>query len=157
KDEHPQTIALILSHLKVPQTASILSHFDGELQASVAGRIASMDRTSPEVLAEVERGLNKRLSTVLTQDFSQAGGREYLVKVLNRVDRDNEKRTLEALDSTNKSLAEEVRGKMFTFENVTQLDDRSVQRVLREVDAKDLAVALKGASEQVKTLILKNM
>jgi flagellar motor switch protein FliG len=109
------------------------------------------------VLAEVERGLNKRLSTVLTQDFSQAGGVEYLVKVLNRVDRTNEKHILEALDATNRPLAEDVRSKMFVFENITQLDDKSVQRVLREVDAKDLAIALKGASDQVKTLILKNM
>ncbi|MBI5878734.1 MAG: flagellar motor switch protein FliG [Chloroflexi bacterium] len=157
KEEHPQTIALILSHLKVPQTASILSYLEPDLQAGVAARIASMDRTSPEVLAEVERGLSRRISTVLTADYSQAGGVEYLVKVLNRVDRTNEKHILEALDSANRPLAEEVRSKMFVFENITMLDDKSVQRVLREVDMKDLAIALKGASAQVKTLILKNM
>jgi len=157
QDEHPQAIALILSHMRAPQAAGVLANLSPDLQAEVAERIAAMDSTAPEVVAEVERGLQKKLSSLVTQDYSVSGGVEFVVGMLNQVDRGTEKSILDSLDDTNPTLAEEIRQKMFVFENITMLDDRSVQRVLREIDSKDLVLALKGSSEQVKDLIYRNM
>jgi len=157
QDEHPQTIALILSHMRAAQAGSLLANLSPDLQAEVAERIAVMDSTAPEVVSEVEKGLEKKLSTLVTQDYSTSGGVEFLVSLLNQVDRGTEKSILDSLDDTNPALAEEIRQKMFVFENIVMLDDRSVQRVLREVDSKDLVLALKGASEQVKDLVYRNM
>lgn len=157
QDEHPQTIALILSHMRMIQAGNVLANLSPDLQAEVAERIAVMDSTAPEVVAEVEQGLQKKLSILVTHDYSSSGGVEFLVGLLNQVDRGTEKSILDSLDDTNPTLAEEVRQKMFVFENIIMLDDRSVQRVLREVETKDLVLALKGASEQVKELIYRNM
>lgn len=157
QSEHPQTIALVLAHLQPEQSAMILSSLPQDQQAEVARRIAVMDRTSPEVIKEIERVLERRLSSVMGQDFAAAGGVKSLVEVLNRVDRSTEKSILETLEEQNPELAEEIKRLMFVFEDVVGLDDRAIQQVLREVDSKDLSLALKGASETVKTKIFKNM
>lgn len=157
QNEHPQTIALILAHLTPSQSSNLLASLDSELQAEVSMRIAVMDRTTPEVVKEVEKVLKKKLSSVLTQGFSSAGGLEYLVKVLNQVDRGTEKGILEVLGQRDEELAEQIRKLMFVFEDVVKLDDRSIQRVLREVDNKDLVLALKGSSQEVQNRIFNNM
>lgn len=155
--EHPQTISLIIAHLQPEQGAMILSSLPTELQADVAKRIAEMDRTSPEVIRDVERVLERKLASIMGQDFAAAGGVKSLVEVLNRVDRGTEKGILETLEEQDPELAEEVKRLMFVFEDIIGLDARSVQQILREVDMKDLALALKGASEEVKQKIFSNM
>ena len=158
QDEHPQTIALILSHLKPNQAAQVLSGLPQEQRAEVARRIAIMDRTPPEVIREIERVLERKLSSaVVTQSFSAVGGVKSLVEVLNWVDRTTEKTILESLSENNPDLAEEVKKLMFVFEDIIMLDDASIQKVLREVDGKELALALKGISEEVQGRIYKNM
>lgn len=157
KTEHPQTIALIISHLKASMAASVIANFEEELQGEVASRIAAMDRVSPDVIKGIEAGVRTKLSSVLTQDYSSAGGVQALVSILQQVDRSTEKIIMDALDESQPQVAEEVRQKMFVFENIVVLDDRSVQRVLRDVDTKDLILALKGSSEEVKDLIFRNM
>ncbi len=155
--EHPQTISLILSYLDSQQSATILSELPSEMQADIARRIALMERTSPEVLKEVEGVLKEKLSTVFQQDFTQAGGVESIVDILNRVDRGTEKLILEELEKEDAELADEIRQRMFIFEDIVTLDDASIQRVIREVESKDLAKALKGASEEVKERIFRNV
>jgi flagellar motor switch protein FliG len=157
QDEHPQTIALVLAHMPSKQAATLLTNLDPDLQGEVATRIANMDRTSPEIVRRVEEIVRKKVNLVLTQDFSTVGGAEYLANVLSGVDRATEKRILEGLEENHPELADEVRMLMFTFDDVLHLDDRSVQRVLRQIDAKDLALALKGASEDLRTHIFRNM
>ena len=158
QDEHPQTIALILSHLKANQAAQVLSGLPQEQRAEVARRIAIMDRTPPEVVREIERVLERKLSSaVVTQNFSAVGGVKSLVEVLNWVDRTTEKTILESLSENNPDLAEEVKKLMFVFEDIIMLDDASIQKVLREVDGKELALALKGISEEVQSRIYRNM
>jgi len=157
QNEHPQTIALILSHLSANQAATILSALAPDLQAEVAHRVATMDRTSPEIIEQVEKALRKRLSSVISQDYTKAGGVPFLVNILNGVDRATERTILESLDETAPELADEIRKGMFTFDDLTLLDDRSLQRVLREVDMKDLTMALRGASEQVKQKVFRNV
>ena len=155
--EHPQTIAMILSYLEPEQAAQILPELSTETQADIARRIALMERTSPEVLKGVERVLKERLSSVFQEDFTAAGGVPTIVDILNRVDRGTEKLILEDLEKEDEELAEEIRMRMFIFEDVITLDDASIQRVIRELDSKDLAVALKGASEEVKNRVMKNV
>ncbi|MGB9885482.1 MAG: flagellar motor switch protein FliG [Moorellales bacterium] len=155
--EHPQTIALILSYLDPEQAAIILGALPEEQQIDIAKRIAQMERASPEIVREVEKALEGRLSTVVGQDFTAVGGVKALVDILNRVDRGTEKTILEALDQEDPELAEEVRKRMFVFEDIVTLDDNSIRRVLREVDMKDLAYALKGSSEEVRQRIFRNM
>ncbi len=157
QDEHPQTIAMILSYLSAQQSAMILSALSSEKQADVAKRIAMMDRTSPEVIKEVERVLEKKLSSIVSQDYTMAGGVDAIVSILNTVDRGTEKRIMESLEIEEPELAEEIRKKMFVFEDIMLLDDRAIQRVLREVENKDIAVALKGANEEVQNVIFKNL
>lgn len=158
QDEHPQTIALILAHLSPNQAAAVLSGLPQELRAEVARRIAIMDRTPPEVIREIERVLERKLSSaVVTQAFTAAGGVKSLVEVLNFVDRTTEKTILENLSETSPELADEVKKLMFVFEDIILLDDSSIQKVLREVDAKELALALKGVGEEVQNRIYKNM
>ena len=158
QNEHPQTIALIMAYLAPEQAGVILSALPPLQQVEVAKRVATMDRTSPEVLREVELVLEKKLSTVVgMQDFSLAGGVESVVSILNRVDRGTEKTILETLAEENPELADEIKRRMFVFEDVVMLDNRSVQRIMRDVDVKDLSLALKTASEDVKTLIFRNM
>ncbi|GAB4564786.1 MAG: flagellar motor switch protein FliG [Anaerolineae bacterium] len=159
KDEHPQTIAVVLAHLRPAQAAKILAHFSVELQTDVAARIAIMDRTSPDVLRQVEQGLQKKLSSVVvrTESSSHAGGVEFLANVLNQVDRSTEKQIMQALAESDPQLFELVQSKMFVFEDLRLLDDRSIQRVLQEVDQKDLLMALRGSSEEIRQLIFRNL
>ena len=158
QDEHPQTIALILAHLDSKQAAAVVSGLPQELRAEVARRIAIMDRTPPEVIREIERVLERKLSgAVVTQAFTAAGGVKSLVEVLNYVDRTTEKTILENLSETSPELADEVKKLMFVFEDITLLDDGSIQKVLREVDSKELGLALKGVGEEVQSRIYKNM
>ena len=158
QDEHPQTIALVLAHMHADHAAMVLGGLVEGLQSDVAHRLATMDRTSPEVIAQVESVLERRLSTVLqSSDFSAAGGVQDLVDILNRSDRATERLILESLETKDAELAEEVRSRMFVFEDITTLDDRSVQMVLRELDAKQLAVALKGVRDDVRAKIMRNM
>jgi flagellar motor switch protein FliG len=157
QSEHPQTIALILAHLEFDQSAIIMSALPPELQTEVALRIATMDQTSPEIISEVERVLERKIATVLSQEFSVAGGIEALAELLNRVDRATEKSILETLEEENQELAVEIKKLMFTFDDVILLDDRAIQQVLREVDFKELSVALKGGNEEVKTKIFSNI
>lgn len=155
--EHPQTIALILAYLDPQKSAQILSSLKHEIQADVAKRIAMMDRTSPDVLREVERVLERKLSTLASEDYTSAGGIDSIVEVLNNVDRGTEKIIIEALEEDDPELAEEIKKRMFVFEDIVLLDDRSIQRVLREVDTNDLAKALKGVDADVQEKIFRNM
>ncbi len=155
--EHPQTIALIIAYLSPDQAATILSALPPERQADVARRIAIMDRTSPEVIREIERLLERKLSAVVSEDFTSAGGVQSIVEILNRVDRTTEKTIMESLEIQDPEMAEEIKRLMFVFEDIVQLDDRAIQQVLREVDSKDLALALKGSSEEVAAKIQRNM
>lgn len=155
--EHPQTIALILAYLKPQQSASVLSALPQDKQADVARRIALLDRTSPEVIKEVERILEKNLSTLVTEDFTAAGGVQSIVDVLNCVDRGTEKYIMETLEIEDTDLAEEIKKRMFVFEDILTLDNRSIQRFLREVENSQLALALKGATEEVQKVIFSNM
>jgi len=157
QNENPQLVALVLAYLKPERAASVLSALSPEMQAEVAIRIAEMDRTNPEVLREVERIMENKFSSVVTTDFSMAGGIESLAEIVNRSDRTTEKSILDGLEMRDPEVAEQVRELMFVFEDIVQLDDRSVQRVLREVDTKDLALSLKGSNEDVKEKIFKNM
>ena len=157
QDEHPQTIAMILSYLAPGQASMILGALGPEKQADVARRIAMMDRTSPEVIKEVERVLERKLSSLINQDYTIAGGVDSVVAILNAVDRGTEKRIMETLEIEEPELAEEIRKKMFVFEDILLLDDRAIQRVLRDVENSDLGVALKGANEDVQNAIFKNL
>jgi flagellar motor switch protein FliG len=157
QNEHPQTIALIMAYLDPDQAATILSSLSAERQAEVAKRIAEMDRTSPDVLREVERVLERKLSSLVTQDFTAAGGVKAIVEVLNRVDRGTEKSIIETLEVDNPELTEEIKRLMFVFEDIVMLDDRSLQMVLREVDTKDLSLALKATPPEVSAKVYKNM
>ena len=151
QDEHPQTIAMILSYLSPAQSAMILGALTPEKQADVAKRIAMMDRTSPDVIKEVERVLERKLASLLNQDYTIVGGVDAIVDILNTVDRGTEKHIMESLEIEQPELADEIRKKMFVF------DDRAIQRVLRDVDNNDLGIALKGANEEVQNVIFKNL
>ena len=157
QDEHPQTIAMILSYLTAAQAAMVLGALPPEKQADVAKRIAMMDRTSPDVIKEVERVLERKLSSLMNQDYTIVGGVDAIVGILNTVDRGTEKHIMESLEIEEPELADEIRKKMFVFEDILLLDDRAIQRVLRDVDNNDLAVALKGANEEVQGVIFKNL
>ena len=157
QDEHPQTIALILSYLPAGQAAAVLSALPPEKQADVAKRIAVMDRTSPEIIREVEKVLEAKLSNLVNQDFTIIGGVDAVVDILNSVDRGTEKHIMESLEIEEPELADEIRKKMFVFEDILLLDDRAIQCVLRDVANDDLTMALKSANEQVQTAIFNNM
>lgn len=158
QDEHPQTIALVLAHMHADAAALVLGGLPEHVQSDVAVRVATMDRTSPAVIEAVETSLEKRLSSVLQQgDLSSAGGVKSLVEILNRSDRATERHIFESLESEEEALAEEVRNQMFVFEDIASLEDRSVQLLLRQVDQKDLAMALKGVRVEVRDKILSNV
>lgn len=158
ENEHPQTITLVLAHMPPERAALVLSGLSEERQRTVAHRLAVMDRTSPDVIEQVEQVLERRLSSVLQPtEMTAVGGVQSLVDILNRSDRGTERLVLETLEESDPELADEVRQRMFVFEDITQLDDRSVQLVLRQVDTKDLAMALKGVRAEVRQLILRNM
>jgi len=155
--EHPQTIAYILSYLDSDQAAMVLSELPPEIQSDIARRIATMEQTSPEILKGVESVMRDRLASMFHQDFTTAGGIPTIVEILNHVDRSTEKLILEELEKEDAELAEQIRQQMFIFEDIITLDDASIQRVLRDLDSDDIALALKGASDEVKGRIFKNM
>lgn len=158
QNEHPQTIALVMAHLHPEQSAAILSSLAPEIQIDVTKRIATMDRTSPEIIREVERVLEDKVASLAPQDFTTTGGVGSVVDILNRVDRGTERTIMNVLEVKDPGLAEEIKRRMFVFEDIVSLDDRSIQRVLREIDlSKDLPLALKTASEDVKEKITKNL
>ncbi|SFC07134.1 flagellar motor switch protein FliG [Bacillus sp. OV322] len=157
QNEHPQTIALILSYLDPAQAGQILSELPQEVQADIARRIALMDSTSPEIINEVEQILERKLSATVTQDYTQTGGVEAVVDVLNGVDRSTERTILDALEIQDPELAEEIKKRMFVFEDIVTLDGRAIQRVVRDSDNEDLKLSLKVASEEVKEIVFKNM
>ncbi|MEQ1822877.1 MAG: flagellar motor switch protein FliG [Fimbriimonadaceae bacterium] len=157
QDEHPQTIALILSYMPLHSAAQIISKLPPEARVDVAARIAMMDQTPPEVLRRVESVLERKLSSVLNQEMTQAGGPKALVDLLNQVDRSTERLIIDSLSESNPELADQVKNMMFVFEDIVQLDDRAVQSILKEVDIKELATALKGTSKDVQDKVFKNM
>jgi flagellar motor switch protein FliG len=157
QQEHPQTIALILAYLEPIKASQILGSLPEEKQSDVARRIATMDRTSPEVIREVERVLEKKLSSLSSEDYTAAGGVQAIVDILNIVDRTTEKNIMESLDEEDPDLAEEIKKRMFVFEDIVLLEDRAIQKVLRNVDNQELAKALKGVDAEVQGKIYKNM
>ena len=158
QDEHPQTVALVLAHMRAEQAAIVLSGLPEQLQADVAHRVAVMETTSPEVVRRVEGILERKLASVLqSTDVTVAGGLQPLVDIINHSDRATERLILEGLERRDPALAEEVRSQMFMFEDILTLDDRSVQLVLRQVDSKELATALKGVRQDVKDKIMANV
>ena len=157
QEEHPQTIALILSYLPSSQASAVIGGLSPDKQADVARRIAQMDRTSPDVIKEVEKVLERKLSSLVNQDYTIVGGVDSIVEILNTVDRSTEKHIMETLEIEEPELADEIHRKMFVFEDILSLDDKSIQRVLREVDNNELAVALKGSNEEVQSVVLNNL
>jgi flagellar motor switch protein FliG len=157
QDEHPQTIALILSYLPASQAAAVIKALEPDKQADVAKRIAMMDRTSPDMSKEVEKVLEKKLASLVNQDYTIVGGVDSIVSILNTVDRSTEKHIMETLEIEEPELADDIRRKMFVFEDILLLDNRSIQTVLREVDNNELAIALKNANDDVQKLIFDNL
>ena len=157
QDEHPQTVALILSYLPASQSAAVIGSLPPEKQADVAKRIAMMDRTSPDVIKEVENVLERKLSSLVNQDYTIVGGVDSIVNILNTVDRSTEKHIMETLEVEEPELADEIRRKMFVFEDILTLDNRAIQTVLRDVDNNELAIALKNANEEVQNVIFSNL
>ncbi|MCW2772609.1 MAG: flagellar motor switch protein FliG [Nocardioides sp.] len=157
-DEHPQVIALVLAHMTPDKASLVLSGLPSNLQAQVAHRIAVMDRTSPEIIRAVEASLERKLSSVLQPtEMSRVGGVDPLVNIINRSDRITERQIVEGLEALDAELADEVRSRMFMFEDILTIEDRSVQLVLRQVESTDLALALKGVSDAVRDKITANM
>jgi len=157
RDEHPQTVAVVLSHLSARQAAAVLANFESALQQDIAIRIARMDRIAPEILGQIEHGLQIKFASVLSQDYSVSGGPDFLVTVLTQIERGAEKGIMEHLEEADQPLAEEIRSKMFIFEDIVQLDNQSIQRLLQDLDRRDLAMAMKGATAQVRDVIYRNM
>lgn len=155
-NEHPQTIALILCYLQKDKAGQIMSALSEDVQTDVAFRIATMNSTSPMVVKEIEKVLDSKLSSVVRSDMTVLGGVNTLVEILNQVDRTTEKNITEGLEKDNPELAEKVKQSMFVFEDIVSLDDVSIQRVLREVETKELALALKGCSDEVANCIFRN-
>ena len=158
QSEHPQVVALILAYLPTDFASALLQRLPEDTQAEVAVRLAMMERTSPEVLEDIESAMRARLGTVFAprQDVT-AGGIDAVVEILRKVDLQTEKAILDGLEKTDPETANEIKKRMFVFDNITLLDDRSIQRVLRDVDAKELGMALKGASDEVRERIVTNM
>ncbi|WP_090668729.1 flagellar motor switch protein FliG [Paenibacillus tianmuensis] len=157
QNENSQTIALVLAYLQPEQASIILSSLPQEKQADVAKRVALMDSTSPEVISQVERVLEQKLSATVTQDYTNAGGISAVVQILNGVDRGTERTILDSLEIQDPELAEEIKKRMFVFEDIVNIDNRSIQRIIRDIENADLQLALKVASEEVREAIFKNM
>lgn len=155
--EHPQTIALVLSYLDPEQAGQILSELEEDVQADIASRIATMDSTPPDIITEIEQVLERNISTSLTEDYTQTGGIQSVVEVLNEVDRSTERTILDTLEIQDPELAEEIKKRMFIFDDIVILDNRAIQRIIREVEADDLRLSLRIASDEVKDVIFKNM
>ncbi len=157
QNENPQLIALILAYLKPESSAQVLNFLPPDIQAQVAIRIAEMNTTNPEVLSDIEKIVESKFSSIVVQDVSKAGGIQTLANILNRADRSTEKNVIELLKNYNGNLVDQVKELMFVFEDIARLDDRTIQRILRDVDTKDLALSLKGMKEDVKDKLLRNM
>lgn len=157
QDEHPQTIALILAHLPAQKASEILVGLPSQKQVEVVKRVANMEQTNPEVIKEVERGLEHRLSDIVSQTFEKAGGVETVAEILNLADRSTEKGIMEGLEAEDPDLVEQIRRLMFVFEDILLVNDKGIQSVLKEVDNEELALALKTASDELKNKIFKNM
>ena len=157
QNENPQLIALILAYLKPEHSAQVLNYLPPDVQTQVCLKIAEMKTTNPEILAEIEKIVESKFSSIVVQDFSKAGGVESLASILNRTDRATEKNVMELLELKNPALAQNVKELMFVFEDIVNLEDRAIQRILRQVETKDLAMSLKGTREDVKNKILNNM
>jgi len=157
QDEHPQTIALILAHLNPTKASEILVGLPSQKQIEVVKRIANMEQTNPEVIKEVERGLEHRLSDIVSQTFEKAGGVDTVAEILNLADRSTEKGIMEGLEAEDPDLVESIRRLMFVFEDILLVNDKGIQSVLKEVDNTELSLALKTASEELKEKIFKNM
>ena len=157
QDEHPQTIALILAHLPPQKASEILVGLPSQKQIEVVKRVANMEQTNPEVIKEVERGLEHRLSDIVSQTFEKAGGVDTVAEILNLADRSTEKGIMEGLEAEDPDLVEQIRRLMFVFEDILLVNDKGIQAVLKEVDNEELALALKTASEELKQKIFKNM
>lgn len=157
QNEHPQTIALILSYARSDQASAIISELPKEKKIDVVERIAKMDRTSPEVIKIVEKNLEMKFSSIMSVDYMEIGGVNYTADIMNHIDRSNEKFIFDELNRKDAKLSDEIRKRMFVFEDIVTLDDLSIQRFLRDVDAKDLVFALKKANQEVVDIIFKNM
>jgi len=157
QDEHPQTIALILAHLPSQKASEVLVGLPSQKQVEVVKRIANMEQTSPEVIKEVERGLEHRLSDIVSQTFEKAGGVDTVAEILNLADRSTEKGIMEGLEAEDPDLVEQIRRLMFVFEDILLVNDKGIQSVLKEVENEELALALKTASQELKDKIFKNM
>ena len=157
QNENPQLIALILAYLKPEHSAQVLNFLPPKVQSAVALKIADMNSTNPEILSEVEKIVESKFSSLVVQDFSKTGGVPALANILNRADRATERNIIELLEVEKPELAEEVRELMFVFEDIIKIEDKDIQRILREIDTKDLAMSLKGAKEDIKEKILRNM
>jgi flagellar motor switch protein FliG len=157
RNEAPQTMALVIANLHTTLAAQVLSLLDESEQAEVALRIARMSETSPDVIKEVETVIRQKLSNVLSQEYASAGGVKSLAEILNNADRPTERNVLENLAERNQELADEIRALLFVFEDIVKLDDRSIQMVLKSIDTKDLALALRGVADEVRDKILANM
>ena len=157
RNESPQTIALVIANLHTTLASQVLSNLPDSDQAEIALRIARMGETSPDVVKQVEDVMRQKLDTVVQQEYSAAGGIKSLAEILNHTDRSTERNVLDSLTETDEELAVEVRRLLFVFEDIIKLDDRAIQMILREADQKDLALALRGVSDEVKDRILGNM
>ena len=157
QDEHPQTIALILAHLPPQKASEILVGLPSQKQIEVVKRVANMEQTNPEVIKEVERGLEHRLSDIVSQTFEKAGGVDSVAEILNLADRSTEKGIMEGLEAEDPDLVEQIRRLMFVFEDILLVNDKGIQSVLKEVDNEELSLALKTASQELKDKIFKNM
>lgn len=157
QNEHPQTVALVLCYLPPNTSSQIIANLPESFQVDVIKRISVMNSATPDIVKEVESKMKDRLSSFTVQTFSQVGGIEVSAEIMNNIDRVVSKNIFDRLSERDPKLSEEIRKRMFVFEDIIKLDDRAVQRVLREVDQKDLTISLKGASEEVKEIIFKNM
>jgi flagellar motor switch protein FliG len=157
QNEHPQTIALVLSYARAEQASQIVAELPRNIQIDVIERIAKLDRASPEIISIVEKTLENKFSSVISVDLMEVGGVDYIADIMNNVDRSTEKYIFDELGNSDPELSEEIRKRMFVFEDITSLDNMAIQRFIREVDSKDLAVALKAANEEVSGIIFQNM
>jgi len=157
QEEHPQTIALVLSHVPSGMATEILSSLATDRQIEVVSRIANMDQTSPDVIKEVERGLEKRLAGLVSERFERVGGVEAVAEILNMAGRATEKAILEGLEEDDPQLVEEIRRLMFVFEDIIRVNDKGIQSVLKEIENEELALALKTSSDELKNKIFNNM
>ncbi len=158
QNEHPQTIALVLSYARADQASAVISELPKEKRMDVVERIAKMDRTSPEIIKQVEEALEKKYNSMVTSvDFTEIGGVNYIADIMNNMDRGNEKYIFDELSKKDVKLADEIRKRMFVFEDIVMLDSMGIQRFLREIDSKDLVFAIKGSNKEVTDILFSNM